>query len=85
MNVLLGNGTGGFAAPATTHLGLNRFPVAVAVGDLNGDSDADVITANTSSYDLSVLLGNGSGAVAAPIHSGSGTPLNVDFPGRRGR
>jgi hypothetical protein len=73
VNVLLGNGSGGFG-PAETHpLGTSHFPQAVAVGDVNGDTHADVITANN--YDLSVLLGDGTGAVGSPINSGSGYAL----------
>jgi hypothetical protein len=73
VNVLIGNGSGGFAAAETHHLGTGRSPSAVAVGDVNGDSKADVVTANYG--DLSVLLGDGSGAVGNPINSGSGYPL----------
>jgi len=74
VNVLLGNGSGGFG-PAETHaLGESRYPRAAAVGDVNGDGHADVITANYG--DLSVLLGNGTGAVADPITAGSGYPLS---------
>lgn len=73
VNVLLGNGTGGFGPAETHHLGTNRFPNAVAVGNINGDTNADVITAN--GYDLSVLLGDGTGAVGSPNHTGSGSAL----------
>jgi hypothetical protein len=74
VNVLLGNGTGGFDAPDAYHLGADRSPSAVAVADLNDDGEGDVITAN--SLDLSVLLGDGTGALGSPIHSGSGSALN---------
>ena len=72
-NVLLGNGAGGFSASAAQHLDSNRFPNAVAVGDINGDLHDDVITAN--SYDLSTLLGDGAGALGSANHSGSGYGL----------
>jgi hypothetical protein len=74
VNVLLGNGAGGFGPAEVHHLGTNRSPGAIAVGDINGDGKADVITGN-SSGDLSVLLGDGTGAVGDPINSGSGSPL----------
>ena len=73
VNVLLGNGMGGFGPAEVHHLGTFRSPNAVAVGDVNGDTLPDVITAN--GWDLSVLLGDGLGSVANPIHSGSGSPF----------
>src|SRR3989442_11764090 len=36
-------------------------PVAVAAIDLNGDGRVDLVTANSGSSDVSVLLGNGDG------------------------
>jgi hypothetical protein len=38
-----------------------------------GDGDADVVTAD--GWDLSVLLGDGTGALGTPVHSGSGYSL----------
>ncbi len=72
VNVLLGNDSGGFAAPVVTSLG-SRTPDAIAIGDLDNDGDFDVLTAGSSG--LSALLGNGIGALAAPVHNGSGTLL----------
>ncbi|HUE70756.1 MAG TPA: Calx-beta domain-containing protein [Pirellulaceae bacterium] len=70
VNVLMGDGSGGFSAPEVHQLG-GRSPSAIAISDLNGDGNADVVTA--SNYNLSTLLGNGTGALQAPIHSGSAT------------
>jgi hypothetical protein len=70
VNVLTGNGAGGFGPAEVHHLGTGRSPGAIAVADINGDANADVITANNG--DLSVLLGNGTGVVGSPIDSGSG-------------
>jgi len=75
VNVLLGNGSGEFDSAQMHHLGTSRIPNAVAIADINGDTNADVMTANSFTSGLSVLLGDGSGAVGSPIHSGSGSPL----------
>src|ERR1700691_4705052 len=39
-------------------------PVAVAVGDFNGDGVTDVVTANSTANTVSVLLGHGDGTFA---------------------
>ena len=77
VNVLLGNGTGGFSAAATQHLGSNRYSGTVAIGDLNGDTKPDVIVADNSG--LSVLMNVATGpnqlALGSLQQSGSGYPL----------
>ena len=57
--VLLGRGDGTFASQATFSAGAQTRSVAVA--DTNGDGKPDLITANFSGNNLSVLLGNGGG------------------------
>lgn len=79
VNVLMGNGNGGFSATAVHQLGSDRSPSAIAIGDLNGDGNADVVTANKNGF--STLLGAGSGALVAPIHSGNGTASKSLFLG----
>jgi hypothetical protein len=70
VNVLIGNGSGGFSGPEVDYLGAQRSPTAVAIGEVNGDDNADVLVANV--YDFSALLGDGAGAVGNPVHSYSG-------------
>ena len=61
--MLLGNGDGSFQAEL--HFGVGRGPVSVAVGDFNGDSLSDLVTAHFNSHDVSVLLSNGDGSFQA--------------------
>jgi hypothetical protein len=70
------------SAPAT-----GAEPFSIAVGDFNGDGIADLATANRNSYNVTVLLGNGSGGFtpspASPVAAGA-APLSVavgDFNG----
>lgn len=80
--VCLGVGDGSFVAPvymtvANYPIAAGDFPVAVAIGDLDGDGNQDLVVAN-SEYDfavsqaifdagtVSVLLGNGDGTFAPP-------------------
>src|ERR1019366_9954799 len=42
-------------------------PTAVAVGDFNGDTIADLAVANLSSNNVSVLLGGGAGAFGTSV------------------
>src|SRR5262245_2575139 len=48
-----------FGAP-TLH-GAGTHPLGLAVGDVNGDRHADVVTANSGAHDVSLLLGTGDG------------------------
>jgi hypothetical protein len=51
----------GFTAAAGSPPATGAEPLAIAVGDFNGDGIADLVTANRNSYNVTVLLGNGSG------------------------
>lgn len=63
--VLIGNGSGGFAAPVTYTAGLN--PVSVSIGYLNLDSNPDLVVCNWSQSSFSVFLGTGGGAFAPKV------------------
>lgn len=62
VSVLLGDGSGGFAA--RTDVTTGALPTAVAVGDLDNDGNLDVVSANEDGKTVSVLLGDGSGGFA---------------------
>ena len=57
--VLLGNEDGTLVV--SQGLALERSPQSVAAGDLDGDSNLDLVTANASSGTISILFGRGSG------------------------
>jgi hypothetical protein len=58
--VLLGKGDGTFQNPMGYNFGSNAgAPIAVAVGDVNGDGYPDVIVSDPSTNELYVLLNNG--------------------------
>jgi len=66
VSVLLGNEEDGeeeddFQAPVSFEVG--HRPVFVAVADLDDDGVPDLVTANSYSDDVSVLLGNGDGSL----------------------
>jgi hypothetical protein len=58
--VLLGNGDGTFQSPTTLASG-DTSQSSVAVGDVNGDGNPDLLVANWNSGTVGVMLGNGTG------------------------
>ncbi|MGI4871848.1 MAG: FG-GAP-like repeat-containing protein [Janthinobacterium lividum] len=72
VGVLLGSGTGTFAAVTTTSAGTNTGPYDIAVADVNADGKLDVLTANYNTSNVSVLLGNGNGGFAAAVTYSTG-------------
>jgi len=59
VSVLLNGGTDNFATAATYAVGLD--PVAVAIGDFNGDGSEDIATLSGNDNSVSILFGNGAG------------------------
>ncbi len=51
---------------------VGRAPQAIATGDFNGDGYGDLVTANGTSDDVSVLLGNGNGTFRSAVSFGVG-------------
>jgi hypothetical protein len=88
VSVLLGDGAGGFSAAPKSRLATGGVrPVSVLTGDFNGDAKLDVAVVNTSSADVSVLLGDGKGGltlVGQPVATGGDHPrpaVKGDFNG----
>jgi hypothetical protein len=71
VNILLGDGTGGFTFGQTPAVG--KEPVAIGAADLNGDGSLDLIVVNRGSDSVSVLNGNPNGTFAAARSFASGS------------
>ena len=56
VSVLRGDGRGGFAPAAGSPIAVGRGPWGIAVGDVNRDGKPDLVTANSESNGVSVLL-----------------------------
>lgn len=70
MNVLLGDGEGGFSA--STSYVADTGVRGLSVLDLEGDGDADIVTANRTGNNLSLFLNNGDGSFAPAINIEAG-------------
>ena len=68
ISILLGNGAGSFAAASNFTTG-DTFsePLSLAVGDFNNDTNLDVVISKPNVSKISLLLGNGSGGLGAPV------------------
>ena len=64
LTVLLGDGAGGFSPAPGSPFAVGANPQFLAIGDFNGDGNADVAVSNFTSKDVTVLLGNGLGGFA---------------------
>ncbi len=82
ISVLAGDGTGGFGAPvnfpvasaAQMSQALNNAPVAMTIGDFNGDGALDIAVGNAGTGTVNILPGNGMGSFGAAISLDAGAP-----------
>lgn len=85
ISLLLGNGDGTFQTKIDFNSGSTpgTAPMSIAAVDLDGDNVLDLVTANNSSNDVSVIIGNGNGTFRTPVEYASGfgvtTLLTGDF------
>ena len=84
--ILRGNGSGGYAALSTaTVVG---EPESAALGDVNGDGNLDIVTANLAGSTVAILIGNGDGTFKAPVTAAVGAnpvaiaPADLNGDGR---
>ena len=77
--VLLGNGNGTFQAPVFYAAEPNSTVSSILVSDLAGTGKLDLVTANSGTDTVSVLLGNGNGTFSAATNYtvGGQTPRTV--------
>lgn len=71
VSVLLGDGKGGFARAPGSPFPVGRSPYPIALADLNGDGNLDVVAPNSAPglRSVTVLLGDGRGAFHPAPHS----------------
>ena len=84
VDILVGHGDGTFDAPISTSANGSSYP-GVAVADFNGDGKLDAVTTDADAGTVSVLLGNGNGALtyaaAYPVGSSPSPVVVGDFSG----
>jgi hypothetical protein len=66
LEIFLGNGDGTFK-PGVLYP-VQADPLAIAVGDFNGDHKVDVVVGNILSDSISVLIGNGDGTFQSAVN-----------------
>jgi hypothetical protein len=73
VTVLLGDGRGNFSAAAGPPIAAGHLPNDIAVADMNGDGNPDLVIANHQSPYVTILLGDGKGG----FRPAPGSPFDV--------
>src|SRR5579863_1040250 len=73
LTVLLGDGKGSFHPTPQSPLACGHLPNDIAVADMNGDGNPDLVIANHQSPYITILLGDGKGG----FHPAPGSPFDV--------
>ncbi|HEY2460633.1 MAG TPA: VCBS repeat-containing protein [Candidatus Acidoferrum sp.] len=76
VSVLLGDGQGHFTTASGSPFPCNRNPNDIAVADMNGDGNPDLVIANHQTPYITILLGDGKGGFRPAEHSPFTTPSN---------
>ncbi|WP_273455338.1 FG-GAP-like repeat-containing protein, partial [Nevskia ramosa] len=66
--ILLGDGQGGFSVGGQYVAEYPSSANSMTIGDFNGDGHVDVAATNTNTANISILLGDGAGGLAAPVN-----------------
>ncbi len=69
VSVLLGDGQGHFRPAPGSPFACNPNPNDIAIADMNGDGNPDLVIANTQTPYITVLLGDGTGRFKPATHS----------------
>lgn len=72
VSVVPGFGDGSLDLARQSEYATGASPVSVAVGDVNGDGNLDLVTANNGSNDVSVLLGHGGATFQSAVSYAAG-------------
>ncbi len=62
LTLLLGDGTGNFSPAPGSPISVGGYVSTIALGDVNGDGNPDLVASSTSG--TTVLLGNGAGGLS---------------------
>jgi hypothetical protein len=73
ITVLLGDGYGAFHQAPGSPIAAGHLPNDIAIADMNGDGNLDLVVANHQSPYLRVFLGDGHGG----LHLAPGSPVDV--------